>query len=410
MGTKRNNPKKQPSSSSSSFCSPSTSTLTSSKKDKLTSHTPKSKSKSKLNEVDTPSEITQPPANILHLANETLDQIISHYSSDTKTLLTLSLVCKTFHRISSAFLWRHLKLSPWFKDLDENGDPEEDSSKKSQGRLNTSMKNGHIVLPNVKVLTLDYHPSSWCHNKGSTASLRLPNLETLYIKLQDFQHAYDFHHQGHGGGTQRRNPADHSCRLLRDIYPKTIIIHQVNIKYVDLENIQGIPLSVWKNCEELILIASSYQWLKPNGQSFFNFPATLNMTGLKITWIFDPSEPNPSMGYNTKPSEEYKVSYLLNLVLNHPDTPLTIINPSCHKLNRSGFHEKAMTHFSDCFAYKAGTYAWTEEDIDERLGKVKFHTMHQWVGEQGNWLGKIEEEEVKRWRDIANSYMLWRWI
>ncbi|OCF58812.1 hypothetical protein L486_03302 [Kwoniella mangroviensis CBS 10435] len=330
---------------------------------------------------------------VLDLPIEVLDQIFSHVSCDNDTkddLLSCCLVSKRFHQVSAPLLWSHLNLSPWSKCRDDEGDADRLSIYRGILDKLCSGKSKRVdgLVKRVKYLTLYHHNHNWCGDMKGV--LRLPNLQVLQINLNSG--TWDHPH------SPCHDRAGERCKLISDIHPSTIIIRDCETSTNPLSRPSTWPLSIWRNVHDLFFVSSDFGSDDADHMRL-GLPGMLLDRLESITWIFSPIHTrnlslNITMCY-------FKAYYLFPFIFSLKQTknvPFTIVNPAQFIFD----HQAIVEHIKRTFVKYAIKLGMRREDIDKRLGQIRFLTMYQWIEMRGEWEGKFDERELLEWKKVID--------
>ncbi|WWC67938.1 uncharacterized protein I206_101857 [Kwoniella pini CBS 10737] len=334
-----------------------------------------------------PSRITLP--------NEIIIRVLSILADDRKqkSLAKCCQVSKQFYAMSSPLLWNHLRLTPW--KTDEGGKLIEDPSKYRCGALKTQQKNGKALKNDVNTFSLYHHSMSWCKS-DTKSTLQLPNAQTLHLypKRITAMHSDPWY-------------ATPPCRLLKNVQPKELILHNVSIVHQDLMvdiNCQKL----FETVEVLVLITnalySDWHWESPKP------PWVPHLR--QVYYVFEPI-PNP---YPYDLEEEENLRYLINDImwnLKHQlrRATVTFVNLEALEYASRGSlaagEPRLKTKFERLlFAmiddFPSSSRFSTKEEREERKRTVRIITLQEFYQEDG-WWRYVDRQDMDEWVKIMQS-------
>ncbi|WWC86920.1 uncharacterized protein L201_001799 [Kwoniella dendrophila CBS 6074] len=310
-----------------------------------------------------------------------------------RTLASCCLLSSKLYKIASPILWNRLRLTARTVDP-EDGKKKISEEKKSVGKIRDRQKNSKRLREHVRTLSLFHHSPYWCHSDSDEEDRKLfelPNLHTLHLHLRDDGCIHDGPH------------IEENCRILEQLKPKTLVIHNTDIISLDLDKI-CIPNGIFKNVEIICLISPAYDRILYPG-IYNGLPKLPSL--IRVFWLFTPSSSKiTDCGYWYQTYKQYLATLALQTC--SLEVPFTIINSgvlgscgtkdpipainSCQ--NALAVYVKQSVERQEKF--KVNDKNQSAADKRPVSDLVNFVSLKQFLEEE-DWSVYLEKDEVERW-------------
>ncbi|WVW78468.1 hypothetical protein I302_100422 [Kwoniella bestiolae CBS 10118] len=266
----------------------------------------------------------------------------------------------------------------------------------------------------TKSLTIGYPPDSLYPSLGFGlgSSIGLPNLKTLQIQLPPRGDNLQPLHPSHVSHYPPNVPPVPSISLLREqLRPKTLVIRNVSTRLINL-HLPSIPIEVYENVESLMLISSSYEKYQPATLPL-DLPIIPKLK--KVYWFFDPTFPERREVAIHK--EWYKVNVwgITQLILAlQPSVRVSIVNvgstilkdPNHRCMSVENRQREIERQLWDEVRMKSGEepYSWNLDDLEERMGTVRFFGLEVFVGDE-EWWDWFDVGEMRNWNTAMGNFL-----
>ncbi|OCF58821.1 hypothetical protein L486_03311 [Kwoniella mangroviensis CBS 10435] len=333
---------------------------------------------------------------------ELLHQILSYASRGT--LASVCRTSKTLHRIASPFLWKHLILGPWKVDedgkvmRDDKNKEILDKNKEDCGAIMSSRGEGRTKGNLVETFSLYHHSFDWCQSNDQM-TLRMPNVHTLHLYLND----KDQIHDDYDG---------HRCGLLRAVQPKIIVWHNACINVLDCWTIG--PKRLYEETQTFFFISTGHQAEKCR---FYPRLYRYDFTTLEdIYWLFKPrildSQAKSESFVRGSFALQNFIRNIVQLAIEFHQTRITFVNSGVIRSFHKDWKDEPYKTFEQRVArdvkkelerqLKQSRHR-SKEKKKQRLDSIHFMDLDEFMAKEERWR-YLDARQVRKWKKVFSPF------